>query len=116
MAARQQSPYSSAGALSGPRQPPLATLHARQQWATRYDEDLEALWKAWPDAIPVTLANVYDGGDEARYHPETHAVLIRCDQRIVTVLDTIGRDAEPGIRRLIEWELDVELPPMEATT
>jgi len=116
MAAREQSPYSSAGELSGPRQPPLATVHARQQWADRYRQDCTELWKAWPDAVPIGLPLRCEASDEARYHPETHAVLIRRDRAIVTVLDTIGADADPRLRYAIEQQLDVELPDQEATT
>ena len=113
MAARNSKAGPAVGPLARPRQPPIVKHHARDQWAARYGKELDALWKAWPDAVPVAMPACYDGGDEARYHPETHAVLIRCDRAIVTVLDTIGADAYPEVRNAIEQQLDVELPTQE---
>ena len=117
MAARQQP---SATGPHCPRQPPLVTNHAFARWYDRYGGEGRALptpATAWCDALVVELPWPWClEGDEARYHPETHAVLCRRENHITTVYDTIGADAHHYVREVVEEQLDVELPDQEATT
>lgn len=77
---------------------PEVTEHARLRWLQRADTDAAGLLAAWLDGHPLRDHGL--DGDEARYHPQSRTVLVRHENRLVTVLS--DTNLKPAVRQAIQ--------------
>lgn len=73
-------------------QPPVISEHASTRWDERASQprpldDVEPL-DAWQQGTPIDADDARLRGCEARFHEPTHTVLVRRDDKLVTVLDS----------------------------
>lgn len=74
----------------------VALPHFIEQWDERTPDDSVDVHIAWAEAKPLPGVARGDAFDEARYHPPTDTVLLRCLGELVTVYER-DVDEEPEI-------------------